>query len=182
MFLYCEGFDYDFEVTIYDRYFDDYKNKVDIGKVIVVEGRAMIDPNYNRKAVSLQTANVGTLTQVRAQARDMGLLDNSIRKSLLGVGVEKEEEFEEKLDEKISENKEIKPELAPEETKYVIQIPATAKKDDLNKLKDFLTTEKPGSIGVFIQLTTGQEVDTKFSVASVDGVSKWEEENLRVVS
>jgi len=58
MFLYCEGFDYDFEVTIYDRYFDDYKDKVAVGKVIVVEGRAMIDPNYNRKAISLMTANL----------------------------------------------------------------------------------------------------------------------------
>ncbi len=202
MFLYCEGFDYDFEVTIYDRYFDDYKNKVDIGKVIVVEGRAMIDPNYNRKAVSLQTANVGTLTQVRAQARDMGLLDNSVRKSLIPVVWKEQEDstiphpgpllkgegdktedtkFEKELEGKISENKEIKAELAPEELKYVIQIPSIAKKDDLNKLKDFLTTEKPWGIGVFIQLSTGQEVDTKFSVASVEGLEKWEEENLRVV-
>ena len=152
MFLYCEGFDYDFEVTIYDRYIDDYKDKVAIGKVIVVEGRAMIDPNYNRRAISLMTANLGSLTQVRAQARDMELLDNSIRKSLLGTNLEKEEEFEEKLDEKISENKEIKPEMAPEETKYVIKIPSTAKKDDLGKLKNFLTTQKPGGTGVFILL------------------------------
>lgn len=37
MFLYCEGFDYDFEVTIYDRYFHDYEEKAVAGKVIVVE-------------------------------------------------------------------------------------------------------------------------------------------------
>lgn len=182
MFLYCEGFDYDFEVTIYDRYIDDYKDKVAIGKIIVVEWRAMIDPNYNRKAISLMTANLGSLTQVRAQARDMELLDNSVRKSLLGGHLEKEEEFEEKLDEKISENKEIKPELAPEDTKYIIPIPATAKKDDLWKLKNFLTTQKPGAIAIFIQLSTGQEVDTKFSVANTDEVKQWQRDVLEKTS
>jgi DNA polymerase III alpha subunit len=28
MFLYCEGFDYDFEVAIFDRDYDEHKDKV----------------------------------------------------------------------------------------------------------------------------------------------------------
>ena len=71
----------------------------------------MIDTNYNRKSVNLQSANFGSLTQVRAQARDMGLLDNSVRQSLMGKEEEKEEEFEEKLDKKIEQKKHINTEL-----------------------------------------------------------------------
>jgi DNA polymerase III alpha subunit len=37
LFLYCEGFDYDFEVTIFDKDYDEYKDKLDIGKIVIVE-------------------------------------------------------------------------------------------------------------------------------------------------
>lgn len=30
LFLYCEGFDYDYEVTIFDRDYNEYKDKLDI--------------------------------------------------------------------------------------------------------------------------------------------------------
>lgn len=63
--------------------------------------------------------------------------------------------------------------------KYIIQIPKTAKKEDLHNLKDFLISQKPGNIPVYI-LLSGQEVDTKFSLASVEELEKWEEENLRI--
>lgn len=75
-----------------------------------------------------------------------------MRKSLLGLHVQKEEEFEEKLEQRISENKEMKPELVSQEAPYIVKIPPTAKKQDLGKLKDFLITQKPGAIAVFILL------------------------------
>gem|GEM_PF-620258 len=202
MFLYCEGFDYDFEVTIYDKYFDDYKDRVDIGKIIVVEGRLMIDPNYNRKAIALQTANLGSLTQVRQQARDMDLLDNSRRRSLLAQKQQKtqekinpdltqgekeklkntsrrEKKFDSDLEEKIAKNKEVKEELLNTLEKYIITIPKTAKKDDLHRLKDFLVQEQPGGIPVFILLDE-QEVDTKFSVANTTDLEEWQKQNLEL--
>ena len=139
----------------------------------------MIDTNYNRKSVNLQSANFGSLTQVRAQARDMGLLDNSVRQSLLGKAEEKEEEFEEKLDKKIEQNKHITPELVSEVIKYMVKIPSSAKKEDLNMLKSFLVSQQPGSVSIFVQLSTGEQVDTKISIADVEKLKQWENDTFK---
>lgn len=37
LFIYCEGFDYNFEVTVFDKDYNEYKDKLDIGKVVIVE-------------------------------------------------------------------------------------------------------------------------------------------------
>ncbi len=177
MFLYCEGFDYDFEVTIYDKNFQEFKDKASIWKIIIVEGRTMIDPNYNRKSVVLNSATFGSLTQVRMQARDMWLLDEFPRKNLTHTHQETEQwEFEQELEQKISQHKSPKPELVSPE-KYIIEIPKTTKKEELYRLKDFLWSQKPGTIPIYI-LLSHQEVDTKFSLASIEELKKWQEQNL----
>lgn len=103
LFLTCEGFDYDFEVTIYDKDYKDYKDKVAVGKIIIVDGQLALSLEYARKTINLRSANLGSLTQVRAQARDMNLLDNSRR--LMLKSEHKVEEVKETPTSPISEEK-----------------------------------------------------------------------------
>jgi len=160
MFLTCEGFDYDFEVTIYQKDFEEYKNKVAVGKIIIIDGQLSINLDYGRKTINLRSANIGSLTQVRAQARDMGLLDNSRRLSLQANKKEEEdqeivstkdetlskpsEDFEGELEEKLEVHTGQTPELlVEEEKKYIIDIPSGTKIEQIHALKDFLASAEP---------------------------------------
>ena len=87
LFLNCEGFDYDFEVTIFDRDYEKYKDIVSIGKIVIIEGNLDINFEYRRKSIRPRNIVTATLTQVREQARDMGLLDTSKRLSLQAIAI-----------------------------------------------------------------------------------------------
>jgi DNA polymerase-3 subunit alpha len=209
MFLYCEGFDYDFEVAIFDRDYDEHKDKVDIGKVVIIEGNLDINFDYRRKSIRARNIVAANLTQVREQARDMWLLDDKKRTVLINEEGETspqsspwgEEVATEKLDgtslsskeresgsevssneleEKITENKLEKAEknIEPKMVKYTVNIPAWCKLEQIHKLKEFLSWQTPGIIATYI-LLWGKEIDTKFSLESIDGLQKWEEDNLK---
>ena len=185
MFLYCEGFDYDFEVAIFDRDYDEHKDKVDIWKVVIIEWNLDINFDYRRKSIRARKIVAANLTQVREQARDMWLLDDKKRKILTAQENTPEEEStddarsDEKLEDKIAENKTEKAEKneQPKITKYVVEIPAWCKLDQIHKLKEFLSGQTPGIIATYI-LLWGKEIDTKFSLESVDKLKEWEERNL----
>lgn len=180
LFVYCEGFDYDFEVTIFDRDYDQYKDKLAVWKVVIVEGALDVNFEYRRKNIRSTKIVTASLTQVREQARDMGLLDDVKRKVLTAQEEEeKEAKFEEKLEEKITENKTEKPQknAQPKLTKYVVEIPAGAKLEQIHKLKEFLAGQTPGIIAIYI-LLSGKEIDTKFSLESVEELKQWEENSL----
>ncbi len=234
LFLYCEGFDYDFEITIFDKDYQEYKDKVEPGKIVIVEGNLDVNFEYRRKNIRSRKIITASLTQVREQARDMWLMDDvkrlmlkaqdipesstskepSIqlspngRKSELQVGenlqplsppkekgfrIEGENEwsFESDLEEKITENKATKEELLSEplsnphiqgegiETKYVVEIPAWTQMEQIHELKAFLQSQEPWNTSISI-LLSGQEVDTKLSLESIDALQKWQEENLLV--
>ena len=87
LFLSCEGFDYDFEVTIFDRDYEKYKDVVAIGKIVIIEGNLDINFEYRRKSIRPRNIITATLTQVREQARDMGLIDSSKRISLQAISI-----------------------------------------------------------------------------------------------
>lgn len=139
---------------------------------------------------------MGSLTQVRAQARDMGLLDNSRRLALQAETRKNEEvipsaktnsdtpepsketaDFDGELEQKIEEHTGQTPELIHEQEKYIIKIPAGTKIEQIHVLKDFLGSQDPGSIALYI-LLAGNEIDTKMSVRDVEKVKEWEKKNL----
>jgi DNA polymerase-3 subunit alpha len=199
MFLYCEGFDYDFEVAIFDRDYDEHKDKVDIGKVVIIEGNLDINFDYRRKSIRARNIVAANLTQVREQARDMWLLDDKKRTVLINEETHLEENSQalssqsspleqkeqaanisQELEEKITENKLEKAEknIEPKMVKYTVNIPAWCKLEQIHKLKEFLSWQTPGIIATYI-LLWGKEIDTKFSLESIDGLQKWEEDNLK---
>lgn len=198
MFLYCEGFDYDFEVTIFDKDYAEYKDKLDTWKVVIVEGNLDVNFEYRRKNIRSRKIIIASLTQVREQAKDMWLLDNNKRKMLWAESWDtkeedsldinkstieevpnKDEKFEAKLEEKIEWNKAEKAEKNEivEIEKYVVEIPASAKIEQIHALKDYLASDTPGTIAIYI-LLAGREIDTKFSLSHLDGLQVWEENNL----
>jgi hypothetical protein len=81
MFLECESFDFDFEVTIYDKNYLTYVNDIAIGKVVLMEdGLTQIDPQYGRKTILPRSMRIVLLSQIREQARDKNLMNNEKRR------------------------------------------------------------------------------------------------------
>lgn len=60
---------------------------------------------------------------------------------------------------------------------YIIEIPSTAKKKDMFDLKDFLLTQEPWIIEVFINLKW-QQISTWIKVKSINKIQKWISKNL----
>ncbi len=79
MFLTCEWFDFDFEVTVFDREFSDVKDSVAISKIVIVEWNLNIDLDYGRRAIGSRKSIIITLSKVRDQARDLSMFDNEKR-------------------------------------------------------------------------------------------------------
>ncbi|NDK08151.1 DNA polymerase III subunit alpha [Candidatus Gracilibacteria bacterium] len=195
VFLTCEGFDYDFEVTIFDREFNDVKDSIAIGKIILVEGNLNIDLEYGRRAVGSRKSIIITLSKVRDQARDLSMFDN-FKRGIRIVNksetiVSNEVKYETAEIKEIKTNTENGDSESEEEVvennciciendeinniEYIIPIPTHAKKTDLQDLKTFLQTLKTGKTQVFIDLK-GQKIDTKISVSEIDKIVSWEQE------
>ncbi len=188
MFLKCEWFDYDFEVVIFPKDIDKYKDKVEIDKIIIVNGNLGINFEYARKSVQARDIKVATISMVREQAQDLWIFDNSkrfINKNLNEIKEDEEKEklencnnnceklpenFEESLEEKIITNKTEKEQKFL--NKYIIDIPKNAKKEDLLDLKEFLNKQESWFTKIFINFNWN-EIDTKVELESVDNLEDW---------
>lgn len=195
VFLYCESFYYDFEVTIFPKDFDKYKNKLQEWKMIVVSGGININTEYKRKAILARDIKFLSLTSVREQAQSLWLFDNKKYNSFIkndvvskSSEVVKKEEIDVKEVEEnsenndfveITENKEEKSCAIFEENldKYFINIPPTAKKEDLLELKKFMLELDSWNIKIFLNLNW-TEIDTKISLKDLNLLKKWELEKL----
>ena len=198
MFLKCEGFDYEFEVVIFAKDVEKYQDKLDVDKIVIVSWWLQINFEYGRKTVQARDIKIASISQVREQADDLGLMD--WRKRLMSIQAnekvtldeknnsEKEwnenKEFDKKLDKKIVEHKAepeaqiidnvVREEVMHEKQKYVVEIPSNAKKEDLHELKSFLQEIDPGNIEVYI-LLKWQEIFTKISVSDIESITDWEQ-------
>ena len=184
MFLKCEWFDYDFEVVIFPRDIDKFKDRLEIDKIVIVNWVLWINFEYNRKSVQARDIKIATISMVREQALDLWLFDNTkryVNKSLNEASEEEKEKeetcsklpenFDEKLEEKINENKlEEKDQVGD---KYIIKIPNNAVKQDLVDLKAYMQSLKPWFIKIFITLKW-QDIDTKISLYDLKELKKWE--------
>lgn len=201
MFLTCEWFDFDFEVTIFDRDFSDVKDSVAISKIIIVEGNLNLDLDYGRRSIGSRKAIIITLSKVRDQARDLWLFDG-IKKWMRIINRIDGLNISETIDLKpeIIEKKEIKTDWENENNdheednidnncicieneeinnlEHIIFIPTHAKKTDLQYLKSFLQSLKSWKTQVFIDLKW-QKIDTKISIwnKEINKILSWEKEN-----
>ena len=189
MFLKCEWFDYDFEVVIFPKDIEKFGDKLEVAKVIIINGALDINFEYGRKSLRAKDIKIASIGQVREQAQDLWLFDDGKRLLHLDVLLqdeplwsdqetnepkkEEEENFEKKLEEKILESKEEKPQKNLD--KFVVDIPTIAKKEDLFDLKKFLQEQEAWSIKIYICLK-GQEIDTKISIENLDGLEGWMKE------
>lgn len=199
IFLKCEWFNYDFEVVIFSKDIDKFKDKLGVDKIIIVNWTLNINFEYWRKSINARDIKITSISTVRDQAKDLWLFDNSkryINKSLNKIEEEllphpdpllkerenmEEEEcdenceiinenFEEILEEKIIENKLEKKEKFAEE--FIIKIPKVAKKEDLHDLKAFLEKEEQGEIKILINLN-GEIIDTKIRLEDLENLWNW---------
>jgi DNA polymerase III alpha subunit len=180
MFLKCEWYDYEFEVVIFSKDVEKYENKIDNYKIVIVNWNLDINLEYSRKSIRPREIKIATITQVREQAKDMWLFDENIKKfrnndlnelkdeDLQNNDCENKcevykEDFDRKLEEKISNNN-----LA----EFVVEIPKTAKKQDLIDLKLFLEKETKWNIEIFINLKW-QKISTKISIFEIWTLKQW---------
>jgi flagellum-specific peptidoglycan hydrolase FlgJ len=135
-----------------------------------------INFEYGRKTIQARDIKIASISQVREQAEDLGLMDG--RKRLMSIEanekvtedekdktnseIKENKEFDKNLDSKI-QSQQVEPQeqvtdnivrekVMHEAQKYVVQIPAHAKKEDLHDLKSFLLEIESGIIEVYILL------------------------------
>jgi DNA polymerase-3 subunit alpha len=182
VFLTCEWFDVDFEVTIFDREFATLKDSLSIWKIIIVEGNISIDLDYNRKWIASRKSTLISLTKVREQARDLWLFDKSKRSiKIINSSKAIEENVEVNETKNIIENEEnteesevnLDNQSSINENEYIITIPEKARKLDLQELKTFLENLDYGIIKVYINLKW-KKIDTKISVKKSEEIFFWE--------
>ncbi len=183
MFLYCEGYDYDFEVTLFEREYLQYKDDIEIGKIIIAEGTLGVNFDYKRKTIRARKLTLINLTTVREQARSMGMFNNK-KRTLLWLHVEEvqtwDEKFELQLEKKIRQHKSPKPSLIMNNTpleKYTIPIPTGTQLEKIHELKDFLQEQPVWQTHVYIYLS-GKEVYTKFAIQDIGSLESWIEQKL----
>ena len=187
MFLKCEWYDYDFEVVIFPKGVDKFKDKLEVDKIVIVNWNLWINFEFWRKSIQARDIKIATISMVREQAKDLWLFNNIKRftnKSLNKLEeIEKDkeecdnkciiikEDFDKKLEEKIENNRAENPEQIMED-KYVIKIPNNAIKQDLVDLKEFMQTQETWFIKVFINLKW-QDIYTKISLGDLDWLKEW---------
>lgn len=76
IFLNVESFHYDFEITIFDKDHDKYKDKVKEDMVVIVDWYLSINQEYKRKNIQVKDMKIVWLSMIREQARDLGVFDD----------------------------------------------------------------------------------------------------------
>ncbi len=182
IFLTCEGFDYDFDVTIFDREFNEIKNDVELGKIIVVEWNLNVDISYGRKTIISKKSNIYTLSSIRNQAIDLNLLDKSKRGLKI---IQIKPDILDKNNTDLSEEKNIVEDknnvdniVQNSDKNYIVFIPNFAKKTDLIDLKKYLENLEKWEKKVYINIKW-KKIYTKIKVNDLEKVILWEKEKWK---
>lgn len=198
VFMYCESFYYDFEVTIFPKDYDKFKDKLVLDSIVIVNWWININTEYKRKAILARDIKSVSIWMAINQARDLWLYDDVLYNAYLKqeakiANDEKEAEMknsnewnilendepieilEDNINADFSESIEELNEILSEENidKYVINIPKTAKKQDLLDLKTLMIWQKEWSIKIYLNLNW-QEIDTKMALNSIKEIKEFE--------
>jgi DNA polymerase-3 subunit alpha len=179
MFLKCEWYDYDFEVVLFTKDVEKYAEKIDNFKMVIINWFLDINLKYTRKSIKPRDIQIASISQIRDQARDMWLLDEGVKRfrnknlnETKEISNENDNDFDKKLEKKILDSKVEKKEKIDNFNKYIIDIPETAKKQDLVDLKNFLVSESSWGIEIFINLKW-QQISTRINIDSLENVKSW---------
>jgi DNA polymerase III subunit alpha len=75
-FLYCQSFYFDFEVTIFAKDYEKYKDLIKKDSIILINWNINIHTEYKRKSILSRDIKFLSLTQVRDQAISLWLFDS----------------------------------------------------------------------------------------------------------
>ncbi len=193
LFLKCDGYDYDFEAVIFPKDVEKYIDKVDINKVIIINGALNVNMEYKRKSIQTRELKIASITMVRDQAKDLWLMDSKKRFVNMALNevveepktinatkepmLESSKQTDAEIEAKIEKNK---TEKAPKiRDKYVVTIPKTAQKQDLQDLKEFLLMQTSGPTNIYIDLN-GQEIFTKIAIQDLSVLEAWEQDKWNI--
>lgn len=71
LFLKCDGFDYDFEAVIFPKDVEKYEDKLDINRIIIINGALNVNMEYKRKSIQTRELKIASISMVRDQAKDL---------------------------------------------------------------------------------------------------------------
>lgn len=179
LIIYLESFYYDFEVTIFPKDYDKYKDLIEIWKFLIVSWHANINKEFQKKSIFVRELKVISISQVLEQAKSLNLFDNKkyntfikkeqieVKEKVNDINYVKDESIniDENLDELNIEKKDDYIEVNDDMNidKYIINIDKTTKKEKLNELKSFLLSQKNWNIKILLNFDW-KEIDTKISL------------------
>ena len=73
VFLACEWYDFDFEATLFDKEYQEIKNKLEVWNIVILEWFLQLNFEYGRKTLRIRKIQCVRLSHVRSQAKDTGL-------------------------------------------------------------------------------------------------------------
>jgi DNA polymerase III subunit alpha len=153
MFLKCEWFNYDFEVVVFPKDVEKYLKKLIESRIIIVNWNLNINLKYNSKSIQSKDIKVATISQVRNQARELWLFDDSKRIFIEDFISKSSIETPIKSEDKVWD-------------RFIINVPNNAKKEDLHSLKSFIQKEKVWDIKIYLNFKW-QEIDTKIAIFEI---------------
>jgi hypothetical protein len=66
-------------VVIFPRDVEKFEEKLEVDRFIIAQGNLDINFEYNRKSVQIRDIKLASITQVRDQAKDLGMMDDQKR-------------------------------------------------------------------------------------------------------
>lgn len=197
----CDSFDFKFTVLVFSKEYEALSPLLEEDKILLVEGIFRGNEETGEMSVTAQTIRASTITSIRQQANDLNLFNAKALVNLsgyveeIGENATQTEQKQEnamngdtlmdadsqEMEEMESEEEFLQPSPPaplPEgegREEFIIPIPSSACKQDLIDLKDFISEQESGNISLKIDIK-GQVVDTKMTVADVEGVKKWTSE------
>lgn len=161
-FLYCYSFNYDFEATIFPKNYDKYKDIDLLWKMVIINWNLNINTEFKRKSILVMDLKSISITLARKQAYDMWILDNKLYSKYKDFN--KDNIGQDILESQDTDNKECI--ISNNITEYIIDVLPSIKKDKLHDLKNFLNTQEPWDINIFLNFKW-QIIDTKVKISSL---------------
>ena len=176
-FLYCENFYCDFEITIFTKDYDKFKDLLNIDTIVIVSWLLNLNLEYKKKSIIPRELKTISLWVVIKQAKDLWLYDFKKFNKFIRDQKQKNEIKKDNIDEVLI--KELKPkEDIKQIDEYIINIPKEAKKQDLLDLKKLMESQKKWNIKIYLNFKQNK-IDTKISLDDLTKIKNWEQNIIK---
>ena len=171
MIVSCDSSFFKFNVVIFPKEYEKYANSIEENKILIIDWNLQFNEAMSEIAILPSSIRSTTIWYLRQQARESNMFDEKDKINYLIEIEEKEVKKPEQKEYTDNINWED-PIIKEENSKFIIKVPATAKKEDLFELKEFLLKEDAWEIQIFLDIKN-QIIDTKISIQNTKNLQNW---------